>query len=230
MNSFLAILLFSWVHLCADKARGWGKKWHGRFLSFGSGVAIAYVFIDLLSKLGVSQTQVSKALDGVFPFFERHVYTLALLGFLTFFVVDRSSRSEKGYALSLASYSLFNFLVGYAVADKDDPEVQPLILFTIAMALHYFTNDYAINADHAASYRNRGRWILISALFLGWLSAQFIVLSPTAVALVGAFVGGGVIMNVTRHELPKENPNDLPTFLLAAVLYAAILLGIGRPH
>jgi hypothetical protein len=33
-------------------------------------------------------------------------------------------------------------------------------------------------------------------------------------------------MNVTRHELPKENPNSLGAFLLSSALYTVILLSI----
>ena len=228
ITSLLAVIAFAAVHLWADKARKLGPKGHARLLSFGGGVAIAYVFIDLMSKLGVSQTQVSLALDGVFPFFERHVYVMALLGFLVFFLVDRKSRSQKGYWLSVVSYAIFNFLVGYSVADKDDPEVQPLLLFTFAMALHYFTNDFSLSRDHSPEYLRSGRWILISAIFLGWICGITTELPPTAVALLGGFIGGGVIMNVTRHELPRENPNDLPSFLGATALYTAILLFVGQ--
>ena len=81
-----------------------------------------------------------------FPYFERHVYIMALIGFLLFFVVDRAQKpipTRGAFWFSLFSYSLFNFLIGYSVADKNNPEVQPLTLFTVAIALHYFTNDYS---------------------------------------------------------------------------------------
>lgn len=227
-SSFLAVLLFMGVHLFAHRAEEWGDRKHARLLSFGGGVAIAYVFIDLLSKLGISQSEVSKALEGFFPFFERHVYVLALLGFLVFFVVEKNERSKKGYWLSLGSYAIFNFLVGYAVADKDDPEVQPLVLFTLAMALHFFTNDFSLSRTYEGIYHRSGRWILAAALVLGWVLGLAIELPATAVALVSAFIGGGVIMNVMRHELPRDNPNNLPLFLTAALSYAAILLFVGQ--
>ena len=154
---------------------------------------------------------------------------MALFGFLLFFVVDRaqtSTSSASAFWLSLFSYSLFNFLIGYAVADPNNPEVKPLALFTLAIAMHYFTNDYSLSEAHGEDYTKFGKWILILSLFLGWSMGQWIILSPTAVALVSAFIGGGVIMNVTRHELPKENPHSLGAFLSAACIYTAILLTI----
>ena len=68
--------------------------------------------------------------------------------------------------------------------------------------------------------------MLIASLFIGWLAGATIHLSETAVALVSAFIGGGVIMNVTRHELPDENPNSVDAFLLSAASYTAVLLCI----
>lgn len=228
--SFLSILIFAGVHLWAKKMQGINRQIHGKFLSAGGGIAIAYVFIDLLPKLGKSDLIVRQSLSGIFPYFERHVYIMSLAGFLLFFLVDKSHfmfQKSGRFWLSLSSYSLFNFLVGYAVADKNNPEVRPLLLFTIAMALHYFANDFSLSKAQGKDYIQYGRWLLIASLFLGWLASLCFTLSPVAIALVSAFIGGGVIMNVIRHELPKENPHSLGSFLVFAILYTAILLTIG---
>ncbi len=231
--SYLALAsvsIFALVHVWAQYCQRLEFGVQGRFLSAGGGVAISYVFIDLLPKLGKSDQIVQQALSSVFPYFERHVYILALAGFLLFFFVDRSQSilgQRARFWLSLASYALFNFLVGYAVTDKNDLEVQPLFLFTFAMALHYFVNDYSLTKEHGESYQHFGKWLLILCLLLGWLTGLWVRLPAAVVALVSAFIGGGVIMNVTRHELPNENPNSLSAFLLCALAYTAILLAIG---
>jgi hypothetical protein len=186
--------------------------------------------VDLLPKLAKSDLIVTAALSGVFPYFERHVYVMALLGFLLFFMVGKSHTilaKREAFWLSLGSYALFNFLVGYAVVDTENPEVQPIVLFTFAMALHYFVNDYALSSAHKSEYGNLGKWLLVVALFTGWFAGLLVELPAAGVALVSAFIGGGVIMNVTRHELPDKNPNSLGAFLLASVLYTAVLLLIG---
>ena len=228
--SLFSLLIFVCVHMWAQKTQEFSKTLQSRLLSIGGGVAIAYVFIDLLPGLSESDVVVKKALSGVFPYFERHVYVMALAGFLLFFVVDRSEvfvQKQGAFWLSLASYGLFNFFVGYAVADKNNPEIQPLFLFTFAIALHYFTNDYALSKEHGDQYKRIGKWLLIICLFLGWLIGLWTKLPATAVALISAFIAGGVIMNVTRHELPEENPNSSRSFLLAAAFYTIILLAIG---
>lgn len=227
--SFVAVVIFAAVHLLAPFAGRLPWASQGRFLSFGGGVAISYVFMDLLPKLGTSNALVQRLLYGLFPYIERHVFIAALTGFLLFFSLDRvpSTGGRDGKLwLSVASYALFNFLVGYAVSDIHNPEVQPLALFTFAMALHYFTNDYSLNAAHGDDYRKMGRWVLILSLFLGWAVGLGTELSQTAVALVSAFIGGGVIMNVIRHELPVEKPNSLAAFLMAAAGYTILLLSL----
>lgn len=229
--SLIAICLFSLVHLLAEKTRQVETITHGRFLSFGGGVAIAYVFVDLLPKLCKNNLVVQKAFSGIIPYAERHVYVVALAGFLLFFFINKTHSLKlrnHTFWLSMSSYALFNFLVGYAVVDKDNPEVQPLALFTFAMALHYFTNDYTLCKMHGHAYEQKGRWFLIASLFLGWILGTLFELSETAIALLSAFIGGGMIMNVIGHELPSENPNSLGSFLASAAIYTFILLSIGQ--
>ena len=226
--AFISIMIFSLVHLCAERVRGFEEQTGGRFLSFAGGVAIAYVFVDLLPKLSKSDQIVREALQGVFPQVEKHVYIMALIGFLFYFAVDRGQflLKERGsYWLSILSYALFNFLIGYAVVDKDDPEVRPLALFTFAIALHYFTIDYSLGKQ--ASYGTKEKWALVVCLFLGWCAGLGKAIPPTAIALVSAFIGGGMIMNVTRHELPKQSSNSLNAFILSALFYTAVLLFLG---
>ena len=113
--AFFSILVFSCVHLWAEKIRALGVLSQRRFLSLGGGVAISYVFVDLLPKLGKSNQLIERVLSGFFPYFERHAFVAALLGFLLFFFVDRSpSRwfKDEKYGITMIAYALFNFLVG----------------------------------------------------------------------------------------------------------------------
>jgi hypothetical protein len=229
--AFISILIFASVHLFAAKIRRLNVKTQGIFLSAGGGIALAYVFVDLLPKLCKSNLVVQKALSGFFPYFERHVYILALIGFLLFFIVDKTQLilpKKQAFWFPFIAYAIFNFFVGYAVVDKDDPDVQPLALFTFAITLHYFVNDYSLNRNHGQTYQQIGKWILILSLFLGWFTGISVTLLEPAIALIGAFIAGGVMMNVIRHELPKTNPNSLATFLVSAFIYTIILLAIGN--
>jgi len=230
-QSLLAVLLFAFVHLFAEKARRLPLGFRRRFLSAGSGIAIAYVFIDLMPKLSKFEPVVTNAIKPFFPLFERHVYVMALLGFLLFFLVDRGKSILDGKPaylyLSLSSYAIFNLFIGYAVVDVKNPEVQPLALFSLALALHYFVNDYSLTETLGEQYDHVAKWILIAFLFIGWFLGLLFELPPAAVGLISAFIGGGVIMNVTRHELPEGHPTSVPALIVASIVYTAILLMIG---
>jgi hypothetical protein len=228
--SLLSVTVFALVHLFAGRTTTLCETHKARLLSAGSGIAIAYVFIDLLPKLAKNEELVKTSLEGFFTYFERHVYVFALAGYVLFLLVGQSRTflaQKRAYLLSLASYGLFNFFVGYAVVDKDDPDVKPLFLFTLAMALHYFSSDFTLSKEHGISYQKVGKWFLVFSLYLGWLAGLYWSLSATGVALVCAFIAGGVIMNVTRHEVPSDNPKSTLYFLFCALLYTAILLKIG---
>jgi len=228
--ALIAICIFSLVHLYAEKTRRLDIITHGRFLSFCGGVAIAYVFVDLLPKLGKYSLVIQHAFSGIIPYAERHAYVAALAGFLLFFYVYKVHSHEhrkKSYRLAILSYALFNFLVGYTIVDEHDPEVQPLALFTFAMALHYFTNDYTLCKKHGQAYELRGRWLLVASLFLGGITGTWFAMTETAVALLSAFIGGGMIMNIIGHELPEENPNNMASFMFATIFYTIVLLSIG---
>ena len=60
--SFISVVVFTTIHLLAVKAQKLRPAWHARLLSAGGGVAIAYVFIDLLPKLSESDLIVTQAL------------------------------------------------------------------------------------------------------------------------------------------------------------------------
>jgi predicted membrane protein len=221
--ALISVTILAAVHLYTESVQKWVSKWW--LLAAGSGCSLAYVFIDLLPKLN----QKSLAMQAVFaksmPYLERHAFFMALMGFLLFYIVDYKSRvkkNEKNSWLPLGSYALLNFLVGYAVVDKANLEVQPLVLFTIAMSFFYFTKDYTLQTPE---FHQLGRWILIGALFMGWLIGVFIVLPQAAVALVSAFIGGGVIFNVTRRVLTEKH--SLIVFLSSTLIYTFILMAIG---
>jgi hypothetical protein len=231
LSSFAAILVFASVHYISTKERLLKHLSKARFLSFGGGIAIAYVFIDLLPKLGKNDIYVQNALAGTIPYMAHHVFVAALLGFLLYFSLNRTPenwRLQLKFNVTMASYALFNFIIGYSVADPYDPEVQPLALFTLAIALHYFTNDYTLNETYGDKYRKTGKPLLLLSLLLGYSTGLFFDLSKTTVALLTAFIGGGVIINVIRHELPKDKPNRLSTFLLGTALYTALLLALNQ--
>lgn len=223
--AFLVLIIFVFIHLFANKAYVLGWVWHARFLSFSAGISFAYVFIDLLPTLEKGQPILKQAIDPLVPYLDRHSYVIALVGFLFFYGVQGvKSSSIRTFYASIGGFALFNFFIGASLADVNNPDIQPMTLFAIAIGLHYFIHDHNIREINADLYDQKGRWILVLALILGWLVGFFFIIPVTIIDLVVAFIAGGVLMNVMHYELPKREPGTYKYFLLGAILYTMILL------
>jgi hypothetical protein len=231
MDRLIALTILILIHLFGNQSRVLGWVWHGRFLSLASGVSFGYVFVDLLPTLSDSQPVLKESFHGVMPFLDKHAYLIALIGMLFYYGLQGSSKGswQCKFSISMAGYSLFNFFVGASLADPLDPSIQPIWLFTIAVGLHYFVHDHNLSQDHPESYEMQARWILVAALLLGWLTGYFIDIPETLIALVVAFVAGGMIMNAMRYELPAKEGDSYRYFILGALGYAFLLVGLGEP-
>lgn len=236
-HALLSLVILCLIHLYANHMRFLGWIWHKRFLSFAGGISFAYVFISLLPELAQGQEALEKALRGFLPFLERHVYLVALFGFLFYYSIQNSPSSNKTapwknvhFWISMSGYVIFNLLIGSAIADSDNPDVQPLYLFTLAMGLHYFVNDHNLREKHKEQYEKKGRWILIIALIGGWILGLTIAISDALIAFLVSFAAGGVLLNVMCYELPKKSEEGTIYFSSGAILYAATLITIGKNH
>lgn len=223
--SLYVLVIFVAIHLFANQAYALGWVWHLRFLSFASGVSFAYVFIDLLPTLEKGAPILKQVIDPVIPYLDRHSYLIALLGLLFFYGLQGpAEKSIRTFWASMGGYFLFNFFIGASLSDVNNPDIQPLLLFAVAIGLHYFVHDHNLREDHVDLYDHYGRWFLSLALILGWLTGFFIKIPEAIINLVVAFIAGGVLLNVMRYELPKREKGTYIYFLSGALIYAAILL------
>jgi hypothetical protein len=221
---FLSLLVLASIHLFANRPKILGWVWRGQFLSFASGVSLAYVFVDLLPALEKGEPVLKRSFDQVIPFLELHTYLIALLGILFYYGVQSRISSEKHRWLPVSGYLLFNFFVGASLSDSSNPEIQPLTLFTIAIGLHYFIRDHLAKVSQKKSIL----WALISILFAGYITGYLIRIPDTAAAIGISFVAGGILLNTFQYELPKQEKNGYIWFVCGALLYTTILLSLGE--
>lgn len=229
---FISLLVLVAIHLFANSAKVLGWVWHGRFLSFASGISFAYVFVDLLPALEKGQPILKEAFGQIIPYFDKHAYLIALFGVLFYYGLHSQSREPekrvRNFWLSTAGYLLFNFLIGASLSDSRNPDIQPVALFTIALGMHYFVSDHNKREDDLLLYEQWGRWCLAGALFLGYFVGLYTRIPDAIVAIAVSFLAGGVFLNVLRYELPKREQVGFLYFTCGSLLYTAILLGIGE--
>ena len=217
---FLSLLVLAAIHLFANRAKVLGWVWHGKFLSFASGISFAYVFVDLLPALAKGEPVLKHTFEHIIPYLDRHTYLIALLGILFYYGVQIQKPLEKKCWLSLSGYLLFNFLIGVSLSDSANPEIQPITLYTIAIGMHYFVRDHVADIS-----TNRSMLIaLILILFAGYFVGYFAKI-PDVVAAIGvSFAAGGIILNVLHYELPKREKGSYAPFVFGALIYTALLL------
>lgn len=225
---FLALLTLAAIHLFANQER-FAWIWKGPFLSFAAGISFAYVFVGLLPSLAQGQSALKSVFGDIIPYFDRHTYLIALFGVLFFYALHTHAEANprRGFWYGLWGYLLFNFFLGATLSDSNDPEIQPVILFTFAMGMHYFVRDHHATETDPTLWRQKARWFLVLALFAGYIVGHLTHIPDAVVAVMVSFVGGGVLLNALRYELPKQDYRGYLYFIVGALFYTAILTGLG---
>lgn len=220
----LSLFILAAIHLFANRPKILGWIWHGRFLSFASGVSLSYVFVDLLPALAKGEPALKRTFDLLVPYLELHTYLIALAGILFYYGVQSRKPSHKYHWLPISGYLLFNFFIGATLSDSTNPEIQPLALFTIAIGLHYFIRDHLAQVCKNKLILGSLIFVLFAGYFVGKLTKI-----PDAVAAIGiSFVAGGILLNTFQYELPKREKEGYLWFVCGALLYTAILLSLGE--
>lgn len=238
----LIALVFALVHVGGKAMTFLRRTPRSAWLSFAGGVSVAYVFVHVLPDLAAWQGEFQDRLmraAGLPGAVERHVYLVALGGLAVFYGLERvvrgsALRQERSggerrsqrhiFWLHLASYALYNVLIGYLLVHREESDSRGLFIYATAMSLHFVVNDQGLREHHGAAYDRSGRWLLAVAPVVGWLVGALTEVSPLAVATLFAFLAGGVVLNVLKEELPEDRESRFAAFAAGAAAYSALLL------
>ncbi|MBO0349382.1 hypothetical protein J0895_09740 [Phormidium pseudopriestleyi FRX01] len=239
--SLLLAIALALIHICAGNLRVLETIPRSRWLSVAGGVSVAYVFIHIFPELSAGQIAIEEANLPVLDYLEHHVYLMSLLGFSLFYGLERLAKksrenqrktgrgditSEWVFWIHISSFAVYNVLIGYLLLHREEPGLWSLVLFFIAMALHFIVNDFGLREHHKHSYQRRGRWVLAAAAIAGWMIGSATEISEAAIAVLFAFLAGGVILNILKEELPEERESRFWAFAAGATVYAALLLAL----
>jgi len=221
------------VHTFAGQLRFLDVVPRSAWLSAASGASVAYVFLHLLPELATGQETLAEAAP--LAFVETHVWIVALLGLAVFYGLERAalnSRDEEAddttepavFWLHTVSFGLYNVIIGYLLVHGEGMTTTALLLFALAMGLHFFVNDYGLRQHHKHQYHRSGRWVLAAAVLGGWALGALVEVHEAFIVVLLAFLGGGVILNVLKEELPEERESRFWPFAFGAAAYAGLLL------
>lgn len=237
--SLFAACAMATLHLFADKLRFLDSTPRSRWLSAAGGMSVAYVFLHLLPELARGQAVIEDAAQGRFGFLENHAYLTAFAGLIVFYGLERAAKTSRRtrqeddrddastgavFRLHMISFLAYNVLIGYLLV-ANAGSVRNLAFFFAAMSLHFLVTDYGMREHYKDAYRH-GRWLLAAAVLGGWVVGMTTAVSEIVLSLLIAFLGGGIILNVLKEELPEERQSRFGAFLLGGVAYAVLLLAL----
>jgi len=209
-----------------------------RALSIAAGVAVAYVFIDILPELAAHRLVLIEELGQDILFAEQRIYIIALLGFVLFYGLDymvlhagAGSHEEGGepamdyvFWLHVGGFCGYGLLIGYLLPERAGEGALPLALYTVAMAFHFVLIDHELEHEHGRAYDRLGRWLLVGSILIGCVVGATLHISELAVSRLFALVAGGVVITSAQAELPRDKDGRFGWFVLGAATYALLLL------
>lgn len=137
----------------------------------------------------------------------------------------RTGEPARGvYVLHLSSFLVYNALITYTMPLRLRTGVAFAVLFAVAMGLHFVLTDRSLEEHYPTQFDRKGRLALAAALVVGWVIAA--VAAPSSallVALLTALLGGSILLNVFKEEVPSDRRSSFLWFLAGLVLYSGLL-------
>lgn len=242
LTSLLSVLILCLTHIFVNKLKLSGIP-RSKWLSIAGGISVTYIFLQSFPELQEFQREMNhRDIHSIPGIVDLEIYFIALLG-LTFFYglenktkksVESERRPDPGkgeenigmFWIHISSFAIYNFIIAYLLLHMEEVSKLRMITYTIAMSFHLIVTDHSLEDHFKKSYKYKGRWILVAALFLGWLTSLWLKIPEIYLGMIFAFIAGGIIMNVLKEELPRERDSNLLAFCLGVFFYSLILIFI----
>jgi hypothetical protein len=240
--SFAGLVLMVLVYLFIGKMHFLDRR-DGLWLDFLAGIAVAYVFVDILPHLAGKQEKFAKLTGELgFGFLYHHVYLLALAGFLIFLGVilshERWRLSSTGAEVTWSSaplaiktevigLALYSAIVGYMLAEQPTHRVEPSLVFATAMAAHFTGLAHLSHHRYPKLYDGSERYLLVISLLAGWILGLLFEFSGLVYAGMFAFLAGGITIVTMIFELPRMTSGGrYRAFCIGAIAFALVMVAL----
>lgn len=216
----------------------------GRLVSFSAGVAIAYLFVDIMPHLASKQRVLLAASDaGLYGFLEHHAYLVSLAGFVLYLVsfVGTSARDgrlevtdDRAGARWIRGYisagaSAYVGLMAYMLSELPTHRREPVALFSLAMAIHMFGVAHFERMRLGPAYDRLYRYVTAGFAYLGWLIGVLSEVPETTYALWFSLLAGGIFgVTVTVELQSVGDMRGMRWFLMGAALLTGLILLLER--
>lgn len=210
-----------------------------RWTTVGAGVAISYVFLDILPHLASLQDTLRDTLGtGISGFLEHHSYLVALAGFLLYIGLLRESGSaadptspassasrNRATNVLIGALAVYYFLIGYLVGEQPAHRYEPVIIFAVAMGIHMLGVNHTVRDFDPRRYDRLFGYVLGAAIFAGWSLGVMTDVPDTLFALAFSFLVGAIIIVAFFIELQVvDSSADYWRLVAGAAAFSALLL------
>lgn len=211
------------VHLLGAPLRCLVRKREAIVSSCGGGMAIAYVFLQLLPELDKGHNLVGNA-----------IYFVVLIGFILFYTLEyhlplRGSRDTAEHSPRSALYMhiivswIYNWLIIYTIPEQLETSIPHTAVGIIAIGLHLSYNDHILGRHYAREFDSWGRYVLASAPLAGGVTNILMPGNAMVSDLLIAGLAGAILHNVFKDELPDNQRSSFRWFVTGILVYAILL-------
>ena len=244
--ALIVALVFVFIHLTSPRIYGYSEHYKKRILSFSGGLAAAYVFLDLLPVIQRADPHLHLLFANnplIFLFLEKAIFGVAFLGFVTFFVleylatnsreieskksmrsINKTSASKNVFYVHLALTALVSLIICYSIRFEIKNTGLGVLLYTIALSLHFFISDRSMEEHYQNLYVKYGRYTLALMPLLGWFLSVLFPEGESEAYVLLAFIAGAVLFNVIKDEVPRLGTGKPAFFFVGAILYSGLIL------
>ncbi len=247
-SNALVVFGFTFIHINSRLFHLDKVNITAKFSSFVGGISIAYVFFHLLPTLIHYQEDISYAFNLTSANAYQLIFGVILLGLVVFYflevamqsakvnvvisrinhkeLTDKSfeQRHQQVFWAHIASYALYNIIIGILLADQRFETSTTAIFYLVAIGLHFFTNDWVLRHHFTDLYDKYGRLLISLTVIIGFFIGSTFHINHIIIGLLEAFVSGGLILNAIKDELPECRGSNFGIFLMGTALYSVILI------
>jgi len=232
-----AVLLFAAIFFFGGRLHAPINIVRRNALSLGAGASVAYIFIMLLPELEkAGEVFRSVTTHLALPYQGQYGLHLAtMFGFLIFYGLEEMVAGRQGeetdeaatgeaFWAHIAGFGSYAGVTSYLLIRSLEEGGSSLLVYAIAMGLHFLLCSHSLREEHGARYDHVGRWLLAACSLGGWLIGLLLDLPKPMVVILFGLIAGGVLVNTMIMELTRNQKGKFIPFLIGAVVYAALLI------
>ncbi|RUT02428.1 hypothetical protein DSM106972_059060 [Dulcicalothrix desertica PCC 7102] len=221
--TFITALAFIAIHLFSGYIHKFLHQQERQVASFSGGMAIAYVFIHLIDKLGKADRIIGRTSFSL----------LCLMGFMIFYgleyfacqIIDKKDNSNLSFGIELAFACIYNFLIIYAIPQQFEQYGSLVFLYLLAMGLHLLSHNLVFAKEYGTAFTSWGRYMLVSAVAFGFFIDVFTP-KPSQYTSDGfiAILAGSLLYHIFKEEVPDPQHSNFLWFSGGVLAYTALLV------